>query len=377
MNQSAPHQAFAGTAPAMMTSTAQAVPGFTAVAPLPAATAQPQAVAGQTLLTAPAQVPVAQSTAQNGPAPTSSQSTLEVGTAPSAASGKPPPKKDEFEVGDKVEAKCAGWGDILFPAVVREVLPNGDIQVLWEGDEPSISNVARKELRKRGGSDEPAGEASNEQGSTQTSSQAVPDPAVAGDAGKRPHGEESNGTSPSVVGPSELGPVLISFEARPEDDFSENFVSLRRRLEDEIRNGCRIAVSLVVTRPQSRPEVPASAPTESSRNESEVVAPPTVVTPAALPQAPRVDSASPPHQPMPTVVGPPQIIVQPQPQPHQPRPVLYQQQQRPLIGVPAPRGKGMAPGYQQGGHFQAQGKGKSPMMMAGHMGGGVRPASWK
>lgn len=373
MNQSAPSQAFAGTAPASLTST---VPGFGTIASPPASTQQAQAVAGQPLLTAvPAQAGIAQSTSpvgQNGLAPASSQSTLEVGTAPSAASDKPPPKKDEFEVGDKVEAKCAGWGDIYFPAVVREVLPSGDIQVLWEGDEPSISNIARKELRKRGGPDETAGETSGEQGSTQTSSQAVPDPPT--DA-ERPHGEEQNGTSSSAVSPSELGPVIISFEARPGDDVSENFVSLRRRLEDEIRNGCRIAVSLVVTRPQHRPEVPASSPTESSRNESKVVTTPTVASPAA--KVPGVDVTSAPQQSLPTVVGPPQIIAQPQPHPQQPRPVLYQQPPRPVMGVPAPRGKGMAPGYRQGGHFQAQGKGKSQMMMGGHMGGAVRPSSWK
>mmetsp|Transcript_48212 Transcript_48212/g.88803 ORF Transcript_48212/g.88803 Transcript_48212/m.88803 type:complete len:537 (-) Transcript_48212:128-1738(-) len=54
-------------------------------------------------------------------------------------------------VGDAVEAQCEGWGDSWFPGSIRELLPSGEVQVLWDGDEPSISNLRPGLVRKRAG----------------------------------------------------------------------------------------------------------------------------------------------------------------------------------------------------------------------------------
>jgi len=64
-----------------------------------------------------------------------------------AQDASPPP----LAVGDAVEAQCEGWGDSWYPGSVRELLANGEIQVLWDGDQPSISNVRRALVRRRGG----------------------------------------------------------------------------------------------------------------------------------------------------------------------------------------------------------------------------------
>ena len=45
-----------------------------------------------------------------------------------------------FTVGMRVEAQCVGWGPDWYPGVVRQLLPSGEVQVLWDGDDPSISN---------------------------------------------------------------------------------------------------------------------------------------------------------------------------------------------------------------------------------------------
>merc|ERR1719253_2227255 len=57
-----------------------------------------------------------------------------------------------------VDAACAGWGSDMFPGVIREILPNGEIQVLWDGDEPSISNVPCENVKPRKGAATPATE---------------------------------------------------------------------------------------------------------------------------------------------------------------------------------------------------------------------------
>merc|ERR1712050_103781 len=54
-----------------------------------------------------------------------------------------------FKVGMKVDAQCAGWGPEWYPGMIRELLPNGELQILWDGEEPSISNVPPESVRQR------------------------------------------------------------------------------------------------------------------------------------------------------------------------------------------------------------------------------------
>jgi len=57
-----------------------------------------------------------------------------------------------FKVGDVVEAQCPGWGEDWFPGVVRKLWAD-QIQVLWDGESPSVSNVDSSCVRSAMGAD--------------------------------------------------------------------------------------------------------------------------------------------------------------------------------------------------------------------------------
>merc|ERR1719498_500968 len=56
-----------------------------------------------------------------------------------------------LKVGMHVDAQCVGWGPEWYPGVIRELLiESSEVQVLWDGDDPSISNVPPQYVKPRG-----------------------------------------------------------------------------------------------------------------------------------------------------------------------------------------------------------------------------------
>lgn len=172
-----------------------------------------------------------------------------------------------------------GWGNSWFPGLVRELLPGGDIQVLWEGDEPSISNVSRACVRLRG--DNTIGVRSSlqeprvdEGQASACRARAVEDLASSSATSSLPvllpdandnsklH-EASTVLADGIVGASI--PQVISASAStssahsyhydfgPGDDIAMPIANLRRRIEVELRDGCVVSLSLHVVRPEGAP----------------------------------------------------------------------------------------------------------------------------
>ncbi|CAE7325853.1 ttn-1 [Symbiodinium pilosum] len=197
------------------------------------------------------------------------------------------------------EAQCAGWGDDWFPAKVRELLPNNEVQVLWEGDEPSISNVAMNMVRHRRKGD--VATPTVPETAAPAPQPVPPAPPVQSVQPPQPPQpvQPMQPSEPSRKRPAEAplpqalpakraeveGP-LLEFSLRPGMEFSEAFANLRRRLELELREGRKVSVRLRVMRPPP-PEPPTPAPG---------------VPPGAPPGAPPV---APPETPPAAPPGPP------------------------------------------------------------------------
>mmetsp|Transcript_30907 Transcript_30907/g.82025 ORF Transcript_30907/g.82025 Transcript_30907/m.82025 type:complete len:640 (-) Transcript_30907:27-1946(-) len=225
------------------------------------------------------------------PSPSTSSAELSFLAAPAPTQPRP-----LLTVGNPVDAQCLGWGDIWYPGTIRELLPNGEIQVLWDGDEPSISNVPPSCIRARG--QEPPTEAqgcdrekvrSNPTLLTSTMSTepalaamiaagipAVPapigspglpalpsQPVVAptatevgsGHTRSRPREEvptvtQHMITSPTVVAATSDEPYTYRYDLGPGDDIVGPIGNLRRRVEGELKDGCTVRVTLHIVRPE-------------------------------------------------------------------------------------------------------------------------------
>jgi len=251
-----------------------------------------------------------------------------------------------IKVGDAVEAQCAGWGDDWYPGVVREMLATGEIQVLWDGPEPSISNCAPSLVRARkplpspaaaeGSSPAPADTAPAVASAANTSAAsagvakelgAVQDNGCAG----KPHavGEKRLApttmpedtaslprTPPAVVAASpqvatmtapapavdkalatgatsvptlaaDIVPAPASYrvDLGPGDDIAAPVANLRRRVEAEVRDGYRVTLALIITRPAGRPDLPATAAHERLAELAAAAAPASPI-PNAAPKPP-------------------------------------------------------------------------------------------
>jgi len=136
-----------------------------------------------------------------------------------------------------IEAVCVGWGHDYFPGTVRELLPSGEVQVLWDGDEPSISNVPPQLVRLRG---------------DQTVAAASPDVSTT-----QPR-EESSGavvgaTKPVIAAVSSTAtPRTYRLDLSPGDDLAAPVANLRRRVEQELKDGRSITLSIHLTRPNGQ-----------------------------------------------------------------------------------------------------------------------------
>lgn len=195
---------------------------------------------------------------------------LAAATAPSQASSS----KRSFSLGDIVEAQAPGWGDEWHPGRVRDLLAGGEIQVLWDGDEPSISNVPPAHVRLKPGAHR--GEAvtavasADDKGATglvtstlQRAQEPAREPlasdsACASSGGGSPDTTQSSalpGTTPSSM----VAPNQYCYDLGPGDDITTPIAHLRRRVEQEHRDGFMVALSVRITRPAGRPEVEARA----------------------------------------------------------------------------------------------------------------------
>lgn len=218
------------------------------------------------------------------PSPSTSPAELSFLAAPA-----PTPPRPLLTIGNPVDAQCLGWGDIWYPGTIRELLPNGDIQVLWDGDEPSISNVPPSCIRARGqeqpteaqGSDrekvrsdpalltstmptEPALAAAGApapapSGLPATSSQPAVAPTAtevgSGHTRSRPREEvptvtQHMITSPTVVAATSDEPYTYRYDLGPGDDIVGPIGNLRRRVEGELKDGCTVRVTLHIVRPE-------------------------------------------------------------------------------------------------------------------------------
>lgn len=263
----------------------------------------------------------------------------------------PPGAEPAYKVGDDVEAQCAGWGDDWFPASVRELLPNGEVQVLWEDDNPTISNVAPglvRHRRKPGDSVSSTAPESTPQATSVESATSASAGVTAADSseGKKRTFEEM--TESAKKASSETTESLLRFDLSPGEDFATAFASLRRRLETELKNGRKMAVSLVISRPPDRPEAevpPAPEPPAAP-------APPAPAAPGA--ETPQVGAAT---------TAPGGMV------PGAPRPPLQN-------GNPAVS-QGFVPGIPGKGGFPPQGVPRPPQPPPNQKGKGWRPVGYQ
>eukprot|EP00439_Symbiodinium_sp_Y106_P045956 s3508_g5.t2 len=236
----------------------------------PASGAPPEPASVPTAAPRP-QPPVPEAPPPSQPMPQPAQPVLPLPVAPAS-----PPAA--LQVEELVEAQCAGWGDDWFPAKVRELLPNNEVQVLWEGEEPSISNVALSMVRRRGSGDatgiaerasacEPmsqplaAAPAAPADPAAAPPPQTLPQTELEAPSRKRPAAEAvSSGPLMAVCSRTatsvEVDGPLLEFSLRPGMEFSEAFANLRRRLELELKEGRKLSVRLRVVRPPPEPTSP-------------------------------------------------------------------------------------------------------------------------
>jgi len=287
-----------------LTPSGMATPGGAAT---PSGVATPGALAGTPLFA------IGPETLGGGPSPTQMprHGTLtppppappvEPVVAPVAPVAEPPPSAPipgVYKAGDAVEAQCGGWGDDWFPARVREVLPSGEVQVLWEGEDPSISNVTADLVRHRqpepGPAPAPAEPAAvapvvAPAALVPVVAPAAPVPVVNGTSGpfhlpeasaaeamaengKKRAREEATATATveaatsDTAGQAELRfapappPPILRFELGPQEDITEALANLRRRLEVELKDGRQMSISLFVSRPSGRPQADEASAT--------------------------------------------------------------------------------------------------------------------
>lgn len=200
---------------------------------------------------------------------------------PALQASAQPPQVQVPKVGDHVEAQCLGWGNVFYPGVVREILPNGEYQVLWDGDEPSISNCP-PQCVKVSGPDEEAQPAAVEPSSSAPVVEQPPQPAVlqspslseqpvetapADVAQAQPRQREPPATVVATPAPASVAsPAAASaaaapatsaprhrnyrYDLGPGDEIGGPMANLRRRVETEVRDGCTVMVSLTIVRPE-------------------------------------------------------------------------------------------------------------------------------
>lgn len=222
------------------------------------------------------------------------------------AVGLPAVAVPAFKIGDAVEAQCAGWGAEWFPGKVRELLPNGEVQVLWEGDEPSISNLPPSAVRLRKQQQQQADTAEE---STVACSASTPAPqsapttlpgqqqgdlpaqalaskeaqnvtpaseaASGGQTQKRLTDEQGGSQSiemklgtaqpiaqtlPAARDGVAASPRSYRYELGPGDDVAAPMANLRRRISVELRDGCSVTVQIRIVRPAGRPEADKEQP---------------------------------------------------------------------------------------------------------------------
>mmetsp|Transcript_23324 Transcript_23324/g.36520 ORF Transcript_23324/g.36520 Transcript_23324/m.36520 type:complete len:592 (+) Transcript_23324:3-1778(+) len=245
-------------------------------------------------------------------------------TSPSPAAGQPGETKAEdgsFKTGMKVEAQCVGWGQEYYPGTIREILADGELQILWDGDEPSISNVPPHLVRPVQQEAKPeekpvevpstaaTGEttvldsSSNGTSSGQVSgsmppltqqvqTMSTPAPLAATDYANESQGQKhareeltaSSGSAPAVVAASILSSVRsYRYDLAPGDEIAGPMSNLRRRVEAEISDGLQVTISLHIVRdPEAgMPMAPAS----------------TLVAPSKFPLTPNGSSAPPIGEP--------------------------------------------------------------------------------
>lgn len=240
---------------------------------------------------------------ESSPSPTGAMAST--APAPGQSTQQPAPTGGipQIKIGEKVQAQCGGWGSQYFPGTVRDLLPTGEVQVLWDGDEPSISNVPPSCVRKL------PQEAPKEQAAPAQPvqpAQAAPAPSASSDASPAQPAQASppepqpakEASTNGAASSKRAGPASRSFryDLAPGDDLTGPFANLKRRVESELRDGCTISVALTICRPAAGQSA-TSPPVERQAGP--------VDPPAQSPQAPPSQAAS---------QAPPQAPAQAQPQ---------------------------------------------------------------
>lgn len=223
-----------------------------------------------------------------------------------------------FQVGETVEAQCVGWGPSWFPAVIRDILPSGDFQVLWAGDAPSISNVPSLYVRHKQGETpppvaEPAVAATvplpvvatvvppPEIAEPRKQEEATPEPQRekaeinAGVQDAQRQVQEPPPTPATTVSPAQASapakkppaaaPRTYRYDLGPGDDLAAPIANLRRRVEVEVRDGQTVSLILRIVRPEGRPDADAA---EQALKEVEI----DTAKPLAAPSADQSQSQS-------------------------------------------------------------------------------------
>lgn len=203
---------------------------------------------------------------QNGSAPAAAADAKQVAEAADAT--RP------LCINDEIEAQCAGWGEDWFPGTIRDLLPNGDIQVLWAGDDPSISNVSPGLIRRRASATAAAPPVAAEAPAAVAPPAAAAVPALGAAAGIPTASEAAGVKRPPEAPSAELRAAesldaakaqdaasAYRYELSPGNAVGESVANLRRRVEAKLQDGCRVTVLLHITRPAGRPEEHSRIPT--------------------------------------------------------------------------------------------------------------------
>jgi len=145
-----------------------------------------------------------------------------------------------LKIGEGIEAQCPGWGVEWHSGTIRDLLPNGEVQVLWEGDAPSISNVPPALVRRK---------------VLPTAAAAAPNDEAA--TGVKRAAEDGGQVATMEVAAATLQASeakTYRYDLSPGNSVGEPVANLRRRVEAKLEDGCHVIVVVHITRPSGRPE---------------------------------------------------------------------------------------------------------------------------
>jgi hypothetical protein len=207
------------------------------------------------------------------------------GVANGAASVSKQVDKPTLEVGMQVDAQCVGWGDEFYPGTIRELLPSGEVQILWDGDDPSISNCPPELVTPRqqaAAAPSANADKASSDNNVQINSSTVASPVVDqvnvapaatpvvpqtisavasgdGHGQKRPLQEAADNELSAANAVAAVVQRSYRYDLGPGDEIESPISNLRRRVEAELRDGLSITISLHIVREPDAGVPPAPA----------------------------------------------------------------------------------------------------------------------